>query len=314
MKRIIALAMALVCVATYGCAPYATTAEAEGAPTVASASGERPVPKAAVAAVAEVDAAISEFNEKNLIQATVTSEPQENAPLSIVKSASRCGVCSIIYPRVIGGEAAERINEAVCAAACARVAAIGSPAFTDYSVEYNRNGLFSIRMYIYDLYETNSGWLDSFSLNFNAQTGEQLTVNNLFSKDGKWRGEIPDLIAEQAVETDMVLLSELPPICDDQQFYITSNGIVLTYGLYEIATYSAGEPEFCITVNDVANYVADDSAINCLVAQTQTPTTAPAAAETTPLPTHTPAHTPAAATPTPIVTTTPATATETGAK
>jgi hypothetical protein len=65
---------------------------------------------------------------------------------------------------------------------------------------------------------------------------------------------LPDIITEIADERGMTLLCEVPPISDDQPFYIDKEDIVLVYRPYEITTYDAGEPCFELPMREIAPY------------------------------------------------------------
>lgn len=129
--------------------------------------------------------------------------------------------------------------------------------FTEYRVEYNRNGIFSVRIFMYDLYDESNTCLGSMALTYDVATGALCKISDLFDENNQyWRGRIPDMITAQAKDSDMLLLNDLLPIDDDREFYITEDGIVIVYNKYEITTASEGEPEFEIQVEDVKEYVA----------------------------------------------------------
>ena len=83
------------------------------------------------------------------------------------------------------------------------------------------------------------------------------------------------MITAQAKDSDMLLLNDLLPIDDDREFYITEDSIVIVYNKYEITTASEGEPEFEIQVEDVKEYVGDDSVLNIFIAPDDTPAPTP---------------------------------------
>ncbi len=182
------------------------------------------------------------------------------APLSIVRSVQSFGDGYIVYPKVLYCQYSEKINESIYATTAAWAEKVSTAIFTKYRIEYNRNGLFSLRMELYDLYGDGSEILETLYLNYNVHTGELCTIGDLFDQeDTRWRGIMPDMVMAQAEARGMTLLCNVMPITDEQQFYITSGSIVLHYSLYEIATWTAGEPEFPISVAQLAEFIPADS-------------------------------------------------------
>ena len=208
------------------------------------------------------------LNEYNSSRKTVEIQSEENnphAPLAVAGCACQMGDSYILFPKV-DCAAAEIINSTICDAVTERAEQLGMVVFADYRVEYNRNGIFSIRMFLYDMYGDNDACIDCIPLTFNSETGELYRISDFFdSENQNWRGRIPDLITAQAEDFQMVLLSDIMPISDDRSFYITDEAVVIMYDLYEIATYSAGEPEFEIAVDDIAECLDDSSALNVML-------------------------------------------------
>lgn len=89
------------------------------------------------------------------------------------------------------------------------------------------------------------------------KTGERCKLSDFFTKkDTGWRGLLPDLVTEQAQKMNLTLLCEVPPVGDDQPFYIEDGKIVLLYRPYEIATYEAGAPTFVLPEEELTPYLS----------------------------------------------------------
>jgi len=290
MKRMLLICLLCISVAVCGCAA------AEPAPQPGT-EAERLEGAACSEVAMAVDQAINEYNaSRSHIQreAEASSQQEKNpdGPIALASHASSMGDCYIIFPQVQGVEAADAINDVMCSRVKERADELGLSVFTEYRVEYNRNGIFSVRIFLYDLYGAGERHLDCIPLTFNADTGELLSISDLFSGgDNRWRGRIPDMIAAQAADDEMILLNDLLPISDDRDFYITNEAVVIMYDLYEISIYSAGEPEFQIPVDELAEYLGEASPLNVflspspepLPASTATPSSAePPAPEDTP--------------------------------
>ena len=81
---------------------------------------------------------------------------------------------------------------------------LNTAVFTEYRVEYNRNGLFSVRIFMYDLYDESNTCLDRMSLTYDVETGDLCKISDFFDEDNQyWRGRIPDMITAQAKDSDM---------------------------------------------------------------------------------------------------------------
>jgi len=89
-------------------------------------------------------------------------------------------------------------------------------------------------------------------------TGRILRLSDLLSaEDRGWRGLMADLVAEAADRGELPLLNEVPPVRDDQLFYLIGEGqIVLLYRPYEITTYQAGYPCFVLPMESLAGYLS----------------------------------------------------------
>ncbi len=256
--------MIKLCMALTACLMLFTT----GCSTAAepAAYSEAPV-RHVVSSLPEVtvEQIINEYNSSRKAVAMPVEADDAYAPLAVVRCVRQEGDSYIVFPKV-ESEAGEIINAAICSAVAERAQRLGLPVFADYRVEYNRNGIFSIRMFLYDMYGEGDTCIDCVPLTFNSETGELYCISDFFdSEDQNWRGRIPDIITAQAADCQMVLLSDILPIADDRPFYITDEAVVIMYDLYEIATYEAGEPEFEIAVDDIAECLDDTSVLNVML-------------------------------------------------
>lgn len=256
--------MIKLCMALTACIMLLTTGcSAEAEPAIQMAETARYVTSAAPQIT--VEQILNEYNSSRKAVAVQVEEDDAYAPVAVVRCVCQIGDSYIVFPKV-ESEAGEVINSAICTAVMDRAEYIGIPVFTDYRVEYNRDGIFSIRMFLYDMYGEEEACIDCVPLTFNSETGELYRISDFFdSEDQHWRGRIPDIITAQAADNQMVLLSDILPISDDRPFYITDEAVVIMYDLYEIATYSAGEPEFEIPVDDIAECLDDASVLNAML-------------------------------------------------
>lgn len=182
------------------------------------------------------------------------------APLTIIRAVESCGDGYIVYPKVLYCAHGEDINRSICELTAQRAASVSTAIFTQYRIEYNRNGLFSLRMELYDLYGDGNELLKTLFFTFDVSNGQLCSVGDLLdATDTRWRGIMPDIVMAQAEAQGITLLSDVMPIGDDQAFYITQDELVLAYELFEIATWSAGAPEFAIPITQLADFIPPDS-------------------------------------------------------
>lgn len=264
-RAAITIAAAAVLLVLCGCESIPA---AELTPSFEVGSGSAP----AATFAPEVYDIVSEYNSSQVAVSAPAEESDVYAPVTVSRTAYCENNCCVVYPALQGTENAEAINASMRENIMAKAAELNVAAFTDYRVEYNRNGIFSIRVFLYGLYDSSGTCLGTTALTYDVTTGELCKISDLFDKDNQyWRGRIPDMITYQAQESDILLLSELLPIDDDREFFITDDCIVILYNKYEISTASAGEPEFEIQVEDVREYVGDDSVLNVFISPTATP-------------------------------------------
>ena len=69
----------------------------------------------------------------------------------------------------------------------------------------------------------------------------------------------------QAEKAGLTLLCDVMPASDDQAFYVTEDALVILYRPYEIATYSAGWPEFAIPLSQLTDFFLPDGLMMRLV-------------------------------------------------
>lgn len=94
-------------------------------------------------------------------------------------------------------------------------------------------------------------------LTIDLHTGQSCKLSDFFVKsDTSWKGLLPDLVTAQAQRKNLTLLCEVPPVGEDQPFYIKDGKIVLLYRPYEITTYEAGTPQFVLREKDIAPYLS----------------------------------------------------------
>lgn len=90
--------------------------------------------------------------------------------------------------------------------------------------------------------------------NFDLTTGNILTLEDLFNEKGKdhYKEMIDKIIIDKMNETpDNYFVDEFKGLGKNPQYYLTNEGIVVFFQLYEIAPYVAGIPKFFVPYSKV---------------------------------------------------------------
>lgn len=119
----------------------------------------------------------------------------------------------------------------------------------DYRVTYLDEGFVSIPIVYYSYTGGAHGFSYQKSTNVDLHTSKDVGLQDLF---------VPGYDYCQAIEDEILRHMQADPttyfdetmaeseITSDHGFYLTKEGIVVYYGLYEVAPYSSGIPEFTI--------------------------------------------------------------------
>lgn len=124
-------------------------------------------------------------------------------------------------------------------------------AISEYNVKYNKNGILSIPIILYSYTGGAHGMTYKVPYNYNLNDGSEILLKDLFKENIDYKSLIIDEIKKQMKENkDMMYFDDafntVSKLEDNHPFYIEDDGIVVYYGLYEIAPYAAGIQEFKI--------------------------------------------------------------------
>jgi hypothetical protein len=120
----------------------------------------------------------------------------------------------------------------------------------NYKVTFNKNNILSIPMTFYSYTGGAHGLTLQKPYNINTQTGEKISLKDIFKENINYKNIINEEIKKQIKKDPTIYFPNVLEIVDEagykQPFYITKDGIVVYYDLYEIAPYAAGIREFKI--------------------------------------------------------------------
>lgn len=182
----------------------------------------------------------------------------DRSPLEIERDYSENEEGYVLYPKVISGAYADKINNEICAQIQDYAEKQQRQIFTEYRIEMNSEGLFSIMIFIRDL--QSNELLFQLPMTFDTASGELCDISYFFDpNDSGWRSAAAGLAEKNAEQNGIDLLNGVPEINDGQSYYLTDQSLVLQYGIYEVSTYSAGWPEFELSVDELRPYLAQNS-------------------------------------------------------
>lgn len=254
MKRFVALLAACACLLFCGCGAQPPAEAALPVPTAVPETFRYPVPDMKNAAF------------------------ETEGPLQFDYLQRDCGEQGFMtYPQLTD-ESKAPINEAIEKAALAQIDALEAPGYVIAEVIYSGAGILSVKScagtFEHEQMPTDSAvlaptyeWFDSVeTLTFDTALCKLLSLADLFDPENeRWRGLIPDIVTLQAEKQGMTLLADVMPAADDRLFYLTADSLVIMYRPYEIATYSAGWPEFTIPLGQLSGMLAPEGPLAAML-------------------------------------------------
>ncbi|MBU3209326.1 DUF3298 and DUF4163 domain-containing protein [Clostridium algidicarnis] len=120
---------------------------------------------------------------------------------------------------------------------------------SDYKVTYNSDDILSIVIEYYEYTGGAHGMTYKINFNYYIDIGERIKLSSLFKEGFNYKEHVDKAIKEAMDKTPEVYFGDkFQGINDDTSFYITKEGVVIYFPLYEIAPYSTGIPEFIISM------------------------------------------------------------------
>ena len=117
----------------------------------------------------------------------------------------------------------------------------------DYNISYNCNNILSIPINYYQYTGGAHGMTYKVSFNYDLNTGDKIKLSSLFEPGFNYKEYINNVIMDTIKKNpDNYFKEEFKGIKDDQDFYVSKDGIVIYFQSYDIAPYATGIPEFII--------------------------------------------------------------------
>jgi len=116
-------------------------------------------------------------------------------------------------------------------------------AFTDYTIHYQKDDLLSLSVFYYSYTLGAHGHTLQRAYNFNLVNGEEILLSDILKEKKDYIDIINQEIIRQIELNPQEYFSDwsvFQSISEEQPFYLIEDGIVVYFGLYEIAPYSSG--------------------------------------------------------------------------
>lgn len=130
-------------------------------------------------------------------------------------------------------------------------------AISNYAVTFNKNHVLSTILSLMG-FDGSCGPLYDELNNYNIDllTGNTLTIKDIFNTNVDYIKLVKDYISYKINQNKNFYYKDVVvEIPDDQSFYITNNGIVIYFGLDEIAPSEFGIPRFKMSFSKFAPYI-----------------------------------------------------------
>ncbi len=126
-------------------------------------------------------------------------------------------------------------------------------AYSKYDITYNKNNYLSIPLLTYQFTGGAHGMSYLKSFNYDLYNQKELTLKECFKEDVDYKKIVNDFIESEIPKSPEYYfdgndgITGFKSISDNQDFYISEDGIVIYFQLYEISPYYVGIPKFTMT-------------------------------------------------------------------
>ncbi|WCK54478.1 DUF3298 and DUF4163 domain-containing protein [Aneurinibacillus sp. Ricciae_BoGa-3] len=127
---------------------------------------------------------------------------------------------------------------------------------TQYAVKRNKNGIVSAVFTDYSYTGGAHGMYDKVAYTVDANSGRIYQLKDLFKKGTNYTAVInAEIRAQLKTQKEYFWQTPFKGIPANQRYYLTNQGIVIYFGLYEYTPYVNGMPEFFIPYSKISKYL-----------------------------------------------------------
>lgn len=133
--------------------------------------------------------------------------------------------------------------------------------YSQYGIDYLSENIASINNYNYLYTGGAHGMYGTMHEVYTLDNGEKLKIDDILINvnDLSLLNKVRQKLLSMANEDEGISYFNLDELSlQDNNFYITSNDLVFTWGIYEIAPYSMGESEVSFSKDEIMPYLKDE--------------------------------------------------------
>ncbi len=128
--------------------------------------------------------------------------------------------------------------------------------WNDYHVWRFDEDVLSTTFYVYSYMEGAAHPnLTLVSTNINMRTGEEYSLDQLFAADYDYKQDLFEKGKKQIEELGIHLLDDFKGIEDEQEFYMTDDGLVIYYQIYVYTPYAYGPLELFFNYSELEHLI-----------------------------------------------------------
>ncbi|MCC5911792.1 MAG: DUF3298 and DUF4163 domain-containing protein [Clostridiaceae bacterium] len=136
----------------------------------------------------------------------------------------------------------------------------------EYEVKLIDEEVLSILLYIYSYSKGAAHGMTALkAINVSLEKGEVYELQDLFIKNSGYIETINEIVKEEIHQRDIPLLVAFETIDKKQDFYLTSEALVVFFQLYEYTPYVYGIPKFSIPYRVLVDKIDEVSPLNHLI-------------------------------------------------
>jgi len=184
----------------------------------------------------------------------------QGGPVNIVTGQVNQENIHLNYPQIEGlanGLVQNKINAQIVGEANAFMEPMGDASHSvdsRYSIEFNKNSILSLTLHESHYRKPMAHPMHYLNgMTVNTTTGQVLQLGDLFKAKSDYQGRLTAIINQQIIEKDLHLFKPFEGVNPKQEFYLTTDGIVIYYQLYYYTPYVYGFLKFNIPYGQVAD-------------------------------------------------------------
>lgn len=128
---------------------------------------------------------------------------------------------------------------------------------SSYTQTLRKNNIFSLR-FESGYFQNHAAHPISFlsSITFNARTGQIYSLADLFDPQSNYKQRLTRIIQQQIIAKQIPLLVPFKGITGNEDFYLTNDGLVIYYQIYEYTPYVYGILQFTIPYSEIRDIIS----------------------------------------------------------